>query len=396
MTVCAIGFWLCVACVLYPYAAYPLLLALAARRRGRRPGPRPGPLPGSVSFVVAAHNEERSVERRLRELTGLLASSGVEGEVILVSDGSTDGTAALARAFGKDGVRVCDLTLRVGKAAALNEGCALAEHELIVFADVRQSWAPCALRSLLENFADPTVGAVSGELVLADAAGALSGVALYWRCEKALRRLESRVGSMVSVTGAISAVRRDLFRPIPPGTVLDDVHWPLQVALQGFRVVHDSRAVAYDHLPPLARDEFRRKVRTLSGNFPLLARLPAALVPWRNPVWFQFVSHKLLRLVVPWALLAALPLAALAPGWGYRAALAAQAAFYLLGLAGLCPAVGRRWRLGAAAGSFLVLNGAAWLAFWVWASGRADRSWHRAVYSPRPPELAIPKDGACA
>ncbi len=163
-----------------------------------------------------------------------------------------------------------ELPARVGKAAALNAGCALAEHEIIVFADIRQTWEADALLLLLENFADPSVGAVSGDLLLRDADGVLAGVALYWRYEKMLRRLEGRVWSVVGATGAISAVRRQLFCAIPPGTLLDDVYWPLCVALQGFRVIHDRRAIAYDRLPSRTRDEFRRKVRTLSGNFQLL------------------------------------------------------------------------------------------------------------------------------
>src|SRR6185437_2957674 len=189
-------FWLCAACVLYTYAVYPLLLALLARWRGR-PVCAMGSLPRSVSIVVAAQNEEQAVDRRLTELTGLLKSSGLSGEVILVSDGSTDGTVELARMHTKDCVRVRELPDRVGKAAALNAGCALAEHEIIVFADIRQTWEPDALRLLLENFADPTVGAVSGDLLLRDAAGVLAGVAMYWRYEKTLRRWESRIWSGV-------------------------------------------------------------------------------------------------------------------------------------------------------------------------------------------------------
>lgn len=373
-------FWLCAACVFYTYAGYPLLLAVLAWRRGRRLCPT-GPAPRSVSIVVAAHNEEQSVDRRLTELTSLLESSGLAGEVILVSDGSTDATAALARAHTKGPVRVCELPLRGGKAVALNEGCALAENEIIVFADIRQTWQADALRLLLENFGDPAVGAVSGDLLLRDAGGVLAGVALYWRFEKMLRRLEGRVWSVVGVTGAISAVRRELFRPIPPGTLLDDVYWPLHVALRGHRVLHDHRAIAYDRLPPRAADEFRRKVRTLSGNFQLPMRLPAALVPWRNPIWLQFVSHKLLRLLVPWALAGMLVAAALLPGPWYRMMLIYQCTAYVLGALGLVPAMALRSRLASAAGSFLVLNGAAWLAFWVWLSGRAERSWHKAAYS---------------
>jgi cellulose synthase/poly-beta-1,6-N-acetylglucosamine synthase-like glycosyltransferase len=374
-----IVFWLCVVCVLYPYAGYPLVLALAAWLRRLTPR-RLVDRPGSVSIVLAAHNEEKNIERRLDELTGLIAHAGVSGEVIVVSDGSTDATVALARPFSKQAVRVIDLPERVGKAAALSHGCAQATGEVFVFADVRQTWDAQALERLLDNFTDPSVGAASGDLLLHDSSGVLSGVALYWRYEKMLRRLESQVGSVVGSTGAISAVRRRLFYPIPPGTLLDDVYWPLQVAMQGYRVVHDSRAIAYDRLPERARDELRRKVRTLAGNFQLLARLPAALLPWRNPLWGQFVSHKLLRLAVPWALMGMLLCSLLLPGAAYRLCLYWQLTGYGLALVGLCPAISCRSRLASAAASFLVLNSAAWLAFWVWLTGKAGQSWHKVVY----------------
>jgi cellulose synthase/poly-beta-1,6-N-acetylglucosamine synthase-like glycosyltransferase len=375
-----VAFWLCVACLAYTYAAYPLLLGLLARLRPR-PVRRRAPAPRSVSLVLAAHNEAAGVERRLAELTALLTRSDLDGEVIVVVNGSTDDTAARARRFEAGGVRVVELAGAVGKAAALSEGVSLARGEVVAFADVRQTWAPDALALLLENFADPDVGAVSGDLVVESAPGVLAGVALYWRFEKWLRVCESRVWSMVGATGAISAVRRELFRPIPPGTLLDDVYWPLCVAMQGRRVVHDPRAHAFDRLPPRASDELRRKVRTLTGNFQLLTLLPAALLPWRNPVWLQLVSHKLLRLVVPWALLALLPLSLALPApWSWWA-LGCQAAGYGLALLGLAPAVGRHFRPAAAAASFLVLNSAAWLAFWAWLSGRGLRTWKKVEYS---------------
>jgi len=249
-----IGFWLAAACVVYTYAAYPLFMGLLSRLR-RRPIRPSGPRPRSVSFVVAARNEEASIDRRLTELAALIDASGVDGEVILVSDGSTDGTVALARTHTKRIVRVLETPAKVGKAAALSQGCAAARHEILVFTDVRQTWAPDALPLLLENFADPAVGAVSGDLVVETAPGVLAGVGLYWRFEKWLRRRESLVWSMVGATGAVSAVRRELFQPIPEGTILDDVYWPLQVALQGKRVIHDDRAHAFR--PPAGHDAAR-------------------------------------------------------------------------------------------------------------------------------------------
>ena len=381
-------FWVCGACVLYAYALYPLGLAVLAWLRGR-PVRRQAGFVQAVSVVVAAHNEAKLLDRRLTELANLLPASGLPAELILVSDGSTDGTADLARGHAPGLVRVVELPRNVGKAAALSAGCAVARHPVLVFADVRQSWAPDALARLLENFADPTVGAVSGDLVVESAPGVLAGVGLYWRFEKWLRRRESHLFSLVGSTGAISAVRRELFRPIPPGTILDDMYWPLQVVLQGFRVVHDRRARAFDRLPANVAAEFRRKVRTLTGNYQLVTRLPQLLLPWRNPVWVQLLSHKLLRLVVPWALLGLLGTSALLPGPGYRIAFWAQVAGIGLGLLGLLPRGGVRLRVAAAAGSFLLLNGAAWLAFWVWCSGRARGSWRQITRSRRPVESYV-------
>lgn len=371
--------WAAFALIAYVYLLYPVLVAVLARLRPRA-GRVAGPFTGSVSLVVAAYNEEASIGRRIQELTGHLEASGLKGEVIVVSDGSTDGTAVIARGYTKRAVRVVELPGNVGKAAALTTGCAAAQGEVIVFADARQTWARDALALLLESFNDPGVGAVSGELVLESSPGAMSGVGLYWRYEKWLRRQESALHSAVGVTGAISAVRRRLFHAIPRRTILDDVYWPLRVAMQGYRVVHDARAKAYDQLPAKLRDEFHRKVRTLSGNFQLVTRLPTSLLPWRNPIWFQFVSHKLLRLLVPWALLYLLGASLLVDDPLVRLGLWAQLGFYAMALAGMWKGSGLRIRGAGAAASFLVLNTAAWLAFWVWASGRAGTCWRKVFY----------------
>jgi len=396
-------FWLSLACVAYVYIGYPLLLFMWSRLRPAPPQRRP--FTGSFTIVMSAHNEESAISRRLEGLGRLIRESGLSGEIVLVSDGSTDATAPMAQESTVSGlVRVLELRENVGKAAALTLACESIPSDVIVFADVRQTWADDALVKLLENFADPRVGAVSGDLILQSADGVLAGVGVYWRFEKWLRKTESLIWSQVGVTGAISAVRRALFQPIPQGTMLDDVYWPLQVAMQGYRVIHDERAIAYDRLPDRPRDEFRRKVRTLSGNYQLAWLLPGSLLPWRNPVWLAWVSHKLLRLVVPWALLAMLAISGWraggvsplisapgleslhAPSGGLRPPLAqifaiCQLAGYTIALLGLIPPVARRFRLAAAAGSFLVLNAAAGLAFGVAITGRASKSWHKISYN---------------
>ena len=379
-------FWFCVTLVSYTFVLYPLLLMLLAQR-GRWPERRSEPFVRTVSVIVAAHNEQDRLEARLQDLTAQLAGAGLEGEVILVSDGSTDGTAEIARRFGTP-VRLIELATNVGKAEALNRGCAAARGQILAFGDVRQQWAPDALQQLVANFADPAIGAVSGDLVIEAEPGIIAGVGLYWRYEKAVRRLESRVHSTAGVSGSICAVRRELFHPIPPGTILDDVYWPLRVVMRGFRVVHDESALAYDRLPTRAHDEFRRKVRTLCGNYQLMARLPSLLLPWHNPICWQFISHKVLRLLTPWALLVLLVTSAFLRGPVYRLAFGIQCLFYLIALAGAWKPIGQRSRAAAAAASFVVLNAAAAMALCVWIFGRASRTWNKVAYETPPPSLA--------
>jgi poly-beta-1,6-N-acetyl-D-glucosamine synthase len=382
-------FWLATASVLYAYVGYPLLVAWAARVRPATLAVGCGSPLLPVSVVVAAHNEEAKIGARLRELVGLVAARLSGGEVIVVSDGSTDRTVAMAQAAGalaelatgnRVPVRVLEQHPRQGKAMALNRARAAACYPVLVFADARQTWAPDVIDRLVAPFGDPAVGATSGELVVESAPGVMAGVGLYWRFEKWLRRTESRFDSMVSVTGCVAAVRRELLPTLPAGTVLDDVYWPLAVAMKGHRVVHEQAARAYDRLPDKARDEFRRKVRTLAGNFQLMALMPRALVPWRNRLWWQFVSHRVLRLVVPWLLLAMLISSAASSSTFYRAAFSCQLACYAFGLLGMSTLVGSKSRMAGAVASFLVLNAAAWVAFWVWASGRASRSWSKVPY----------------
>jgi cellulose synthase/poly-beta-1,6-N-acetylglucosamine synthase-like glycosyltransferase len=387
-------YWSMVGCVVYPYLVYPALLACWARLRPRpvHRSPRTGCLP-TVSVVISAYNESHFIKRRVEEFLAQIAAGGLTGEVVVVSDGSTDGTAEIARSLagGAVPVTVLDFGANFGKASALSAGCKRARGEVIAFADARQTWAPDALTRLLENFADPDVGAVGGTLAVETAPGVIGGVGLYWRYETLLRRMEGLVGSTVGVSGSICAVRRALFRPIPAGTVLDDVYWPLQVVMLGRRVVFDSRARAFDRLPEGVAAEFRRKVRTLSGNFQLVARLPESLVPWENPAWFALVSHKLMRLAVPWALLLTAVLAAARGGPVYSGLFAAQAAAALLGLAGMMPAVAARSRAASAAASFLVLNTAAWVGFWVWATGRTSQAWNKTAYRPASAKVALPR-----
>ncbi|HZQ70109.1 MAG TPA: glycosyltransferase family 2 protein [Terriglobales bacterium] len=369
-------FWGATAFIIYVYAGYPCWLWI--RSHVRPHSVRRGSYLPRVSIVLVARNEEGVIAEKLRNLLELNYPPE-SYDVVVVSDGSTDRTVEVVKEFtGSGRVRVVEKEVSRGKAAGLNDAMASASGEIVVFNDARQYIEPDAVRLLLENFADPEVGCASGELMLGDPrqGEAIKGMGLYWRIEKNVRELESRSGSVVGATGALYAVRRNLLVSVPSDTILDDVYIPMHVVKSGARVVFEPRARAWDIADLGAEREFARKVRTLSGNYQLLQ-----LAPWllgsSNPLRFEFVSHKLLRLLVPFALAAAL-LSSLALAQPiYRLALVAQIAFYALGLLAMA-----RWlsgplaRIADAALTFVVLNTAAAVAFANFVTGR-KAAWNR-------------------
>jgi poly-beta-1,6-N-acetyl-D-glucosamine synthase len=360
----------------YTYAGYPLWLWM---RRRLRPLPvQAAAIEPFVSIVMVVRNEARVLEAKLGNLLGLDYPEA-QAEIVVVSDGSTDGTESILREYARSPrVHAVFNQLSRGKAAGLNDAFNVAHGEIVVFTDARQKIEAGGLRILLESFADPQVGCVSGELMLGDpdAGEKAKGMGLYWRIEKTVRELESASGSVVGATGAFYGVRRELLHPIPPETLLDDVYIPMQVVRAGKRVVFESRARAWDRPDQGAEREFARKVRTLSGNYQLLQMQPW-LLTGANPIRFEFVSHKILRLAVPFALVAALVACAFLPQPVYRGAFLLQLAFYALSLVGMARMkVGPIARAGDAAFTFVVLNTAAVVAFANFVTGR-KAAWTR-------------------
>jgi poly-beta-1,6-N-acetyl-D-glucosamine synthase len=367
-------FWVMFFFILYTYVGYPLLLWLVPRFK--RLGVCKTVFKPRVSIVLAVLNEESRIGARLENLLQQGYPPG-KLEIIVVSDGSTDCTCAVVRSFGENGVKLVELASRQGKAVALNQGVALATGEIIVFADARQRFELDAVANLVANFSDPMVGCVSGELVLlSDSESQIKAeMGAYWRYEKWIRKMESLTGSVVGATGAIYAIRRELFRSLPAMTILDDVLTPLNVVCQGYRCLFDGRSVAYDTISLDAAQEWHRKVRTLAGNWQLLSLCPALLVPWLNPCWWRFLSHKIMRLIVPFALLLLFASGMMLHGGFYMAATAAQLLFYGMALAGCrVPAV-RRVRIASFCYFFLVMNAAAVSGFWLWITGRSGAAW---------------------
>lgn len=305
----------------YFFLGYPLLLLILGKLR---PKPvRKGSLTVPVSVIIPVRNGEQFIEAKLRSVFQLHYPRQML-QVIVVGDGCTDGTLGLARAF--PGVEVMELPAG-GKCKALNRGIAAASGEILFFTDVRQELAADCLANLVANFADPAIGVASGELVL------LRGdrhehqrLGLYTRYEEWLRKQISKVGSVAGATGAVYTMRRSLAVELPEDILLDDVYQPLAAYFQGYRVILDGSAIAYD-IPVRIEAEFRRKVRTLAGLYQICYRYPQLFHP-RHDIWIHFLSHKFSRLLLPHAFLCCAVSTFWLPEPWRTAVIAAQAAFY--------------------------------------------------------------------
>jgi biofilm PGA synthesis N-glycosyltransferase PgaC len=313
--------------ILYVLAGYPLIVALWARYI-----PQPVTkqfVPRTVSILIPVRNGDPWLEAKLRTISALDYPPELL-DTIVISSASTDKTVIIAKQHAGPHLRVIELEYH-GKAIALNAGMAAATGEILFFTDVRQALDPHCLKALVANFADPRVGIVSGELVIREGESLEeANVGLYWKYEKLIRSRQSQIDSIPGATGSICAMRRELASPIPPGTLLDDVYLPLCAFFRGYRSVWEAEAKAFDY-PSSLKTEFWRKVRTLAGVYQILGMFPRLLVP-NHRLWIHFASHKLGRLIVPYALIAALISSFGLPVPLRYWVLGAQAAFYSLAL----------------------------------------------------------------
>ena len=357
MTVAHVFFWVSAALLTYTFAGYSLIMRTLARfKRGDRALSFANETP-PVAVVIAAYNEAARIGARIENiLTSVYPPEHLR--VVIVSDGSNDGTADVVRSCSRENVRLMERLARSGKAACLNDAVASCTEPFIVFTDARQSFASNAIAHLLAPFADPKVGAVSGSLeIVPSASTAGQGVDWYWASEKRLRQAESDFNSVVGCTGAIYAIRRELWEPLPANAVLDDVLVPMRIAERGFRIHFSGDAKAFDPQPLDPGNEIRRKTRTLAGNWQMLFFHPQWIVPGGHRLWWQLLSHKALRLVTPLLLIFVFVSAgALARCSSvFRMIVALQASFYLAGIASLL----LRVRCLALPAGFLLLQWAA-------------------------------------
>ena len=391
-----------IALLAYVYAGYPAWIGLWARLRPRPV--RKGPFAGGVSVLIAAHNEADALPRKLDNLLELAKNEPLR-EIWIGLDGCTDGTGEKIRGTGErwqvsgemdssfllvpatctlspaPEIHLLEFESRRGKAATLNDLMARAGQSIFVLMDARQRVEAGAISKLLENFADEQVGAVSGELVYETAAGAAQkGAESYWGYEKFIRLAESRVWAVPGATGALYAIRKSLCEPIPENVLVDDVLIPMRAVLKGFRCLFEPAARVFDL--PTARfgQEGLRKRRTLAGIWQLAGLEPRFFSFRANPIAFQWISHKFLRLLTPFFVLAALVSLA---GMAWEGQKASQT---LLGAAGIAMLAsflafwsGKRIksRILGLLGAFFGVNWSLLQAVWDAARGRYVAQWQR-------------------
>jgi len=319
-----------------------------------------------VSLIIAAYNEEKILHEKLQNAL-TLQYPRERLEILVVSDGSTDATNAIVKAYAHKGVILHEIMPRGGKARALGLVVPQAHGDILVLSDANTLYHQDALKKLVRHFVDPTVGAVSGDVRLVDAAQSYAwSESLYYHYERWLQYMESALGSIIGADGGMYALRRTLFCPPSIGLILDDFVISLSVARAGYRVLYEPEAVAVEQGTSSSSEEFRRKVRIVSGGMQALRRregLPRLQQPF---LLFCYISHKLLRWFVPCLLLALfLSSFCLSHTFWYAFAYYGQWLFYgtaggyALGLPAL-----RRWVGGGISYYFCLVNGAALVGLW--------------------------------
>lgn len=372
-------FFACTGLIVYVYALYPLAIWICARLWGRSPATLAAghaELP-AMTLLIAAHNEQSVIGARLENALSLDYPRD-KLEIVVASDGSTDETAAIVRCYADRGVRLLEFRPNRGKAAALNAAWGALTGDVVLLSDANTWIDPAAPRRLARWFRSAAVDVVCGRLVLVDAQTGRNADGLYWRYETFLKRCEARLGALLGANGALYAVRRTAFSPIPPDTIIDDFVIPLQIALQRQSApVYDDEAIAREETPAEIRDEFRRRVRIGAGGFQSIRLLWPLIDPRRGWLAFSFVSHKLLRWLCPFFLLGELAAnLSLCGRPAYAALFIAQWAFLALALAGARRrGTGPAIKLVRLSAMFSAMNLALLIGCFRWLAGRQGGAW---------------------
>ena len=329
-------FWLSISIISYTYFVYPVLIYILSLFYKK-------PISGkylypTVSIIISAYNEEGCIESKIKSLLEL-DYPDQRLEILIGSDGSDDATAGIVSRYAGEKIKFFPFKKRQGKPSVLNRLAPQASSEILVFTDARQRLDKTAIKELVKNFSDKRIGSVSSELFYEsrgqeDKTGI--GLGLYWKYEKFIRKSESRMGSMLGATGALYAIRKELYPVLPAALILDDVYIPMRIVEQGYRAIFEPKALVFDRVFKDPKAEFSRKARTLAGNYQLSVYFRELFNPLKGKISWQFFSHKFLRLVVPFLLVVLFASNALiiSGGLHYKMFFASQAMFYILALLG--------------------------------------------------------------
>ena len=381
-------FWICMSLVAYNYIGYPLVLFLLSmlsqaksdllflfRRGGRRCTASTQYLP-HVTVLMSAHNEEAVIQPKVKN-TFETEYPSERLEFLIGLDAPSDATADLLSPMTFDRLRVTHFKDRLGKLAVLRTLAQQTSAEILVITDANTKLEPNCIRNLVRHFADPRVGAVSGEENRVTSPGSdPAAEALYWRYESALKLLENRLDCTLGGNGSVLAVRRSLFQP-QKHTLIEDFQIPLEIRLKGYRVIYDPEAVAVEEIAPTLSAQFARRVRIGAGNYQTLFANLQCLNPLKGMLAFCFFSHRVLRWFAPLLLIIGFCCNALLAGQGgFSTLLAAQSAFYLCaGLGFLCKKNGIRVRLFSAPLYFCSMNLAMLLGLLRYLGGGKKLTW---------------------
>ncbi len=379
-----ICFWLSFGFIAYTYLLYPVILWIITLFTKTRRPVKGSQIPYSLSVVIAACNEADNIKKRLHNIIDQ-DYPPEQLEILIASDGSKDNTAGLVQEFiaqRKDGdpaIYLYSWDEQQGKPYAVNLLVSKAQNDIIIFTDSRQSFTPATLQELAKCFTDPVIGCVSGELFFRkdEKSDIAAEMGLYWQYEKKIRKLESATGALIGVTGAIYAIRRSLYRPIPPETILDDVLTPMRVLMQGYRVIFCEEATAFDSLSQNTKEEWYRKLRTLAGNWQLFS-CGKEIFSLKKPfILWRLLSHKIFRLLVPYALILLLFSSFFCTGQFYLLFVTLQLLFYGTALAGYRFATLQQYRIFNLPYFFSMLNIAAGSSLFYILRGNSRNLWKR-------------------
>ena len=372
-------FWLSVVIIGYAYVGYPLLVTILARfftrpvRRSRITPP--------ATLLIAAYNEESWIAAKLENALGL-DYPAENLHIVVVTDGSDDGTTGIVSGYADRGVRLLHKPERKGKAAALNRAVPLTGAEIIVFSDANTFFRKDALRNLMRNFADPRVGCVAGRKGIQPhpTAGVSAGESLYWRYENHLKRCDSAIGSVMGAPGEIFAIRREAWDPLEEDLLIEDFVLSLRVVEKGWRAVYDQEAVTWEEGTSNLRGEWLRRTRIAAGGIQSFFRLPGLLHPRQGLNAFQYISHRMLRWVLTPGLFVVLLLsnAGLVCLPVYRYVLSLQLLFYALALIGFLRIRGGRTADVCRVPFYVsLLNAAALVGAYRYVRGKQPVTWRK-------------------